>query len=228
MNRLTKSLIRGSIIGLAIGAFLNYYPMVDELQIDESEILVPYGSFSYNYKSFGHTIRLLSNDSACSGVVIDDHYALTAAHCVTGLFQKLNTKKIFYVYDENGQPTDTIAKPVAAHIVRDVALLSGDFVNFNYAKVDYMGVDHMEVGDELLSCGFPSAQELIYCVKWQLTGSYDFRHIARGVVIQKGCSGGPVFNKYGNVIGVNSAVYGEDFLIGPMVGIFNEFGIEPR
>lgn len=232
MKNLLKSIIRGTIIGIIAGVSLNvlfnYYPLFEDVQIDDSELLIPYGSFSYNEKTYNHTIRIISNDSACSAVVIDDHYALTAAHCVTKFFSRLDTDKEFYVFDENGRATLISAKPVALHLSRDIALLMGNFIDFSYARVDYMGLDPLEVDNELTSCGFPSAQELVYCVKWRLKGSYDFRHLAQGVVIQKGCSGGPVFNRFGNVIGVNSAVFGEDFLIGPTVGVLHDFGIQPQ
>lgn len=228
MKQLLRSIIKGTIIGVIVGIALNYYPLIEDVQFNESELLVPYGSFSFNFKTYKSTIRIISEDSACSAVVIDDRYALTAAHCVTKSLNRIDVDKTFYVFDEDGRATLISAKPVALQLSRDVALLMGNFVDFAYAKVDFMGLDPLEVDDQLISCGFPSAQELVYCVKWRLKGAYDFRHVAQGVVIQRGCSGGPVFNKFGNVIGVNSAVFGEDFLIGPVVGVFHDFGIEPR
>lgn len=227
-----KRLLKSMLIGLGIGCTLLYVTSFissfNEIQIDDSEVLLPFGSFSFNDKLYKPVIRIMSSDGACSAVVIDDRYALTAAHCVTNFFNRLDTSIVFSVFDEEGNFTFRSAKPVAAHLGRDVALLTGDFKNFAYVKVDFMGIDPLDVGDQLTSCGFPSAQELVYCVRWKLSGSYDFRHLARGVTIQKGCSGGPVLNRFGNVIGVNSAVSGEDFLIGPVVGVFNDFGIEPR
>lgn len=226
-----KNLINSAIKGLVIGLLLvGGFRLLEgaEVQIDEKNLIDSYGSFTFNNKQYGHTIRIVSDDGSCSAVVIDDHYALTAAHCVVNTFQRLNTDLVFSVFDEQGIFTFISAKPVAANLSRDVALLKGNFSAFSYASVDFAGVDSLDFEDSLLSCGFPSAQELLYCAKWRFKGSYDFREVAAGVTIQKGCSGGPVFNKYGRVIGVNSAVFGERFLIGPIVGVLDDFGIQSK
>lgn len=229
MKNLLKKTIRVILLSLA-GYYLVFIYLLPsfELQFNEEVILPFYGTFSSNKKNHGHTVRILSRSGACSAVIIDDNYALTAAHCVVDSFQRLDPDLKFSIYDEFGNDTFTIAKPVAAELSRDIALLKGKFLDFEYASVDYMGQDRIKVGDSLLSCGFPSAQPFMYCADWKLSGSYNFRHTATGTVIQKGCSGGPVFDEYGNVIGVNSAVYDDKFLIAPVVGVFDEFGIQAR
>lgn len=211
------------ILGTALALAKTFLP--DEVQVVET--LEPYGNFNFGEKLYDPAIRIISTDGICSAVVIDNNYALTAAHCVTGFFDTMDPNQVFMVYDEVGQYTNVTIRPVAANIAKDIALLKGNFNKFRYAAVDFYGRDRMQLGEPLLSCGYPSGQPYLYCADWNLTGSNDFRHTAEGIVIQKGMSGGPVYNKEtGNVIGVNSAVFGSSFLVGPTVGVLSDFGID--
>lgn len=171
-------------------------------------------------------IRLVNPDGYfyCSGVVIDAHYALTAAHCVTNSLGGLKDDEVT-VYDKYNNKATT-AKTVAADALRDVAFIKGDFNEFEAAAVDFPGL-YLKLGMHMNSCGFPAGQFYEFCAELIHIGNRNFQIRTVGGPIFKGMSGGPVYDKEsGVVIGVNSAVDENSVIISPLVGVLETVGLK--
>lgn len=171
-------------------------------------------------------VRLTMSDGErsgfCSGTVIDDKYVLTAAHCVVGNWQ--------FMLETPIEVTDITlrhrveAKAVVLDIERDVALVQGDFSKFKRYQVDFTGQFMRKAGvTPFVSCGFPGGQYELYCNPLRYAGNYFFRMATTGGPIFRGCSGGPVFDDTGKVVGVNSAVGSNNIIIGTLTGFLQEF-----
>lgn len=170
-------------------------------------------------------IRLVSPQGYfyCTGVVVDKNYALTAAHCVVNDLGLMSEEDVI-IYNSKSINTGMVAKTVAIDKYRDVAFLKGDFSNFTPQTTDFNGT-HVKTGMKLKSCGFPSGQYDLFCVDLIQNGNRYFQYRATGMPIFKGCSGGPVYNEQGVVVGVNSAVDENTIIIAPLVGVLETVGL---
>lgn len=163
-------------------------------------------------------IRLDTGGSFCTGVVIDNNYALTAAHCV-------NIDDTIHVYDRYNVDTMVIAHTAALDTLRDIALVIGDFRAFKPVTVDFSGLE-VSTGMIATSCGFPAGQLTLYCIDLVHVGNRYFQYRMTGLPLFQGCSGGPVFNRLtGHLIGINSAVDHNSIIISPLVGFKDELGL---
>lgn len=160
----------------------------------------------------------------CTGIVIDNNYALTASHCVKNFAGNLSSDDIL-ISNNYGMSTGIVAKAVALESLRDVAFIKGDFSRFEHSKVDFEG-SNVKTGMNMKSCGYPSGQGYMYCVDLKLTGNKYFQYRTKGGPIFKGMSGGPVYDSNSVLIGVNSAVDEEDVIISPLVGILELLGLK--
>lgn len=161
--------------------------------------------------------------SFCSGVVVDDSHVLTAAHCVTNSWRRLDTGT--FLVSDNTDTAVVKAKAIASDSYRDVALLQGNFSEFTEMTVDWSGKTKLDGSTLLQSLGYPGTQRDLYTPNLWYAGSYTFQIIANGGPIFMGCSGGPVIDvKSGVVIGVNSAA-GSYVYIGPVVGVLEQWGL---
>jgi S1-C subfamily serine protease len=197
-------------------------------QVDDENITEMYTQVPTNGLNKHSALIRLSRDGYffCSGVVIDGNYALTAAHCLTNTFGFMEKEDV-EISNEIGINTGVIAKPVAIDKLRDIALIKGQFIDFESVPVDFSGA--VQKGMErrpVLSCGFPSGGPR-YCSLFYITGNTNFQLRAYGGMLYKGQSGGPVVDLYSkNVIGVNSAVTEDDVIFAPVVGAAEIFGIQ--
>lgn len=196
-------------------------------QVDDENITEMYNQIPTNGLNKHSALIRLSRDGYffCSGVVIDGTYALTATHCLTSTLGFMEKEDV-EIDNDIGMNTGVMAKPVAIDKLRDIALIKGNFVDFQSVPVDFSGSTQQAFGGYLLSCGFPSGGQR-YCSLLIADGNYNFQVTAHGGIIYKGMSGGPIVDlKSKMVMGVNSAVNGEKIIIAPVVGAAEIFGIE--
>lgn len=108
----------------------------------------------------------------------------------------------FEVYNSKGEKTFIVAKAFAETEHTDIAFLNGNFEDFNQISLD---VDNftMKPGDDVFACGYPGGFDLV-CTAGSFKGTASFNG-KMSAYLAKGMSGGPVFNKFGKAIGVNSS-----------------------
>lgn len=207
---------------IIIFILIQYKNNIDPIKVNNKIELTPILNYSEN-KSFKYDsiIRIVTNEGTlCTSVVIDNKYALTAAHCVHSL-----KSDVFYIFDRYNNFTDITAIPVATDSLRDVALLQGDFKNFDYVIVDFTGAE-ISAGMVMRSCGFPGGQLALFCTNLYHSGNYFFQYRTIGGPIFQGESGGPVYNIHtGHLIGINSAVSSNSVFISPLVGFKESIGM---
>lgn len=212
---LSSLLILGTIL---IVKDLSFTSIIPESKVVYSELGVSFYENKTIDPPYSSIIRIMTNTGTCTGVVVDANYAFTAAHCINdGSIMVLDTArraKIIYV------------KLAVLDKKRDVALLRGDFSQFQGTKVDFAGAfAHMQSSPPMmLSCGYPYDGDLL-CTYSYAVGNSFFRIQGVGGFLQPGQSGGPVFDMNFNLIGINSAVSADRLLFGPLVGFDVEYGI---
>lgn len=222
--RIVKLLISLSISVISAAAIVGVLKTPFNVQVDKSAKMFYGVSSTGTYQAI---VRLyIPPGFFCSGTIIDAHYILTAAHCVTGDF-RIMQRNVITVQDMT-QSFQTAARPYILDLDRDVALLTGDFSRFASVPVDFTGQVLAASDKVVAACGFPGGGT-VFCSGFRLYGNKYFLMRGVGGVVQKGMSGGPVIAKTSNgamaVVGVNSRVDTNDTAFGPVVGLDQEFGL---
>lgn len=214
---------------IILGVFLyvvasSAYNIFYTTQIKHNEITSLCDEKSETEPLYGSVIKITHDNGLCSAVVFDQHYALTATHCVIDGFGIMHSDN-FQVLSSDGMPITT-AKAVASDKMRDVALLKGDFSLFKKDVVDFDGKLMHDIRNmPAITCGFPGGGEL-FCSLLTLQGTMDFKLLGFGGILQQGMSGGPLYDAATNeVIGINSAVSGNYTIFGNLIGIRSVFGL---
>jgi len=133
-------------------------------------------------------------------------------------FDKTTLK--FGVYNTEGKPTMTMANYKISYPESDVALIEADFSGFN--KVDFISDTFtFKNKDKLTSCGFANGIVPLRCTNGEFLGTWFF-HGEMTAFVAKGMSGGPVLNKEGKVVGVNSSRFNDVSRFGILFGLMSE------
>ncbi len=164
-------------------------------------------------------------NSYCTAFVIDDNYALTAAHCVLDEDGYTSLGK-FTVKNHEQKLTTTLAEVAAVNLREDAALLVGDFTTFDYLPVDFRGNLLMIGlnGMPVTSCGFPRGGPAV-CVKQEVQSSFFFSYAAIGSVYLPGMSGGPVLGPERLVVGIIAYANQHTQNSTPVLNLDSQFGI---
>ena len=131
------------------------------------------------------------------------------------------------VYDDLNINTQVKVLPAAVDLGRDIALLRGDFNEFQHEEPNFSGNGQDILPKKVvMQCGYPGGGDL-YCSYGFSVSQYIFRIVVNGSQLYKGMSGGPVFDAQSStVVGVNSAATSNGTLYGPIIGADALFGIK--
>jgi serine protease Do len=145
-----------------------------------------------------------------SGFVISpDGYIVTNAHVVSAAARGAKVESITVTLANR---KEYVAKLIGSDTNSDLALLKVDATNLPYVK--FGDSTKARVGDWVIAIGNPfglggTVTAGIVSALHRVTGqggAYD-RFIQTDAAINKGNSGGPMFDLNGNVIGINSQIY---------------------
>lgn len=154
-----------------------------------------------------------SAQSLGSGFIIDDKgYIITNNHVID------NAEKIMVILHDD---SSFEAKVVGKDPKTDVALLKIDPKNKALKSVKFGNSDKLRVGDWVMAIGNPFGfggtvtAGIVSARGRNIGGSYD-DYIQTDASINRGNSGGPLFDMQGNVVGINTAIFSQS---GGSVGI---------
>ncbi len=148
-----------------------------------------------------------------SGFIIDKTgYVITNNHVID------NAEKIMVIlYDDTSFEATVVGKDPKT----DVALLKIDPKNKKLKAVKFGDSNELRVGDWVMAIGNPFGfggtvtAGIVSARGRNLSGSYD-DYIQTDASINRGNSGGPLFDMKGNVVGINTAIFSQS---GGSVGI---------
>lgn len=146
------------------------------------------------------TVYISTDDGSGSGMVFSsDGYILTNAHVVkgvSGVRVSLSTGEII---------GGTV---VGRDEEVDLAVIKL-FASKTLPQVDFGDSDKTEQGDEVYTFGFPFGIEGDVSFKEGTISRRIDNYFETSAEIHPGNSGGPLVNKYGQVIGINTAIFGK-------------------
>ena len=148
-----------------------------------------------------------------SGFIIDKSgYVITNNHVID------NAEKIMVIlYDDTSFEATVVGKDPKT----DVALLKINPKNTKLTEVNFGDSNKLRVGDWVMAIGNPFGfggtvtAGIVSARGRNLSGSYD-DYIQTDASINRGNSGGPLFDMEGNVVGINTAIFSQS---GGSVGI---------
>ena len=150
-------------------------------------------------------VYIQTSDGSGSGMIIENNgYVLTNAHVVSGF----NTAKI-----KLSDGRLFIGSVVGRDEKIDIALLKIQGENLSIVSLGNSSTDTLKQGDEVFTLGYPFGLEGDVSFKEGTVSRRfsdgDTTYVETSAEIHPGNSGGPLVNKYGEVVGINTATYGE-------------------
>ena len=170
-------------------------------QITESEIFPNSGSSLSLFEQFSDTVVRIQTDQGGVGTgffISSDGLIITNAHVV-------GQSSLLYVTLSNGD--ERLAEVLGTYDDKDIALLHVDAYQQNY--LDYKNNADVRVGDPVQAIGFaldlPGSPTLtkgyVSAFREEFLGGLDI--IQTDAALNSGNSGGPLFDDYGNLIGID-------------------------
>ena len=149
------------------------------------------------------TVYIETTKGAGSGMIIDANgYILTNAHVVWDV----SAAKI-----KLSDGRSLSAEVIGRDEIVDLAILK--IVGTSFSKVTLGNSDNVVQGDNVFTLGFPFGLEGDVSFKEgtisRRISDGDATYLETSAEIHPGNSGGPLVNKYGEVVGVNTASYGQ-------------------
>lgn len=149
------------------------------------------------------TVYIETTEGAGSGMVIDANgYILTNAHVVWDV----SAAKI-----KLSDGRSLSAEVIGRDEIVDLAILK--IVGTSFSKVTLGNSDNVVQGDDVFTLGYPFGLEGDVSFKEgtisRRISDGDATYLETSAEIHPGNSGGPLVNKYGEVVGVNTASYGQ-------------------
>ena len=171
----------------------------------------PFEDFFKQFDNPGNKKR--RSQSLGSGFIIDETgYIITNNHVID------NAEKIMVIlFDDTTFEATVVGKDPKT----DVALLKIDPKNIKLKSVKFGDSNKLRVGDWVMAIGNPFGfggtvtAGIVSARGRNLSGSYD-DYIQTDASINRGNSGGPLFDMKGNVVGINTAIFSQS---GGSVGI---------
>lgn len=157
------------------------------------------------YRTDPNTLQTRKGMAGCSGVYINPQTVLTAAHC----FSDPSTD--IFVQDSKGVTKDgKLAKIDPPHDLALVSIISKS--PHVYARL----ASSVRVGEKIVNVGSPfglglMVSEGIVARLGQRLKPFTGTYILQTGMINPGSSGGPAFNKDGELIGINTLTIGSMF-----------------
>ncbi len=144
-------------------------------------------------------VYIETNNSAGSGMILSaDGFILTNAHVVS----EASTAKI-----KLSDGRTFIASIIGRDENIDLAVLKMEGNNFIF--VEFGDSDAINQGDEVFTFGFPFGIEGDVSFKEGTISRRIENYFETSAEIHPGNSGGPLVNRYGQVIGINTAIFGK-------------------
>lgn len=122
----------------------------------------------------------------------------------------------FKVLTLDGSNTKIVATAQYANERRDYGFVKGDFKKFN--KLHIAPGFPVKPNNMLQSCGYAGLNSPPVCIDFIAIGKSTFDYAGLSMLVP-GMSGGPVIDKDGRVVGINSSSPGKFAIMVPMLGV---------
>lgn len=146
------------------------------------------------------TVYIATENGSGSGVIFTtDGYVLTNDHVVKGVTEanvSLSTGEVIY------------GTVIGRNEVVDLAVIKLNTTK-QLPKIDFGDSDKIQQGDEVFTFGFPFGIEGDVSFKEGTISRRIEAYFETSAEIHPGNSGGPLVNRYGQVIGINTAIFGK-------------------
>ena len=179
------------------------FPQVYKANVD-SCVSINVSSTTVGYNIFGQPVERESASSGSGFILTEDGYIVTNCHVVSG------ATNVQITLDDG---TTYTAEVIGSDSDYDIAVLKVDPGNTKLKPVVLGSSDKLEVGEEVSTIGNPLGEltfslthGIISCLDREINlDGTPFNMIQVDTAINPGNSGGPLFNSYGEVVGIVTA-----------------------